>query len=187
MKVGPSLWQVLFPDAKDRVHGSSGTAKTAAAEMPSLLDAPGAAGDSDSPSPASLWGLLTSPPAKPAEILARYDLTDITPREFSQMLDELHQAGLLTDQQFQELSEIRNDLASADVLPQEKIDLLDFYRRLLEKAERLGTDDTPDETAGQVADWRRRLAWLEKLASAQSEIVAAKTDSDGVLAVDAWV
>ncbi len=187
MKVGPSLWQVLFPDAQDRVRGSSGTAKTAAAEMPSLLDAPGAARDSASPSPASLRELLTSPPDKPADILARYDLTDITPREFSQMLAELHQAGLLTDEQFRELNEIRKDLASADVLPQEKIHLLDFYRRLLEKAERLGTDDTPGEASGQVADWRRRLAWLEKLASAQSEIMAAKTDSNGILAVDAWV
>lgn len=186
MKVGPSLWRVLFPDAKDRANGSSATAKTAAAETPSLLDAPAAAQGSDAPSQASLWELLTSSPAKPADILARYDLTDITPREFSQMLDELHQAGLLTDEQYQELNEIRKDLASADVLPQEKIDLLDFYRRLLEKADRVGGDGAEGGTARQVADWRRRLTWLEKLAAAQGEMTQATPQSDGVLAVDAW-
>ena len=187
MQVGPSLWRVLFPDAKDRTDGSSATAKPAAAETISLPDAPAAAGEFDSPLQASLWDLLTSSPAKPADILARYDLTDITPREFSQMLDELHRSGLLTDEQFRELNEIRKDLASADVLPQEKIDLLDFYRRLLEKADRMGSTDVADgATSRQVADRRRRLAWLEKLAAAQGEIAQAAPDSDGAFAVDAW-
>lgn len=186
MKVGPSLWRVLFPDANDRVSGASAAAKTAGGKTPSATDAPTVSGDFASPLPVALRELLIPPQAKPADILARYDLTDITPREFSQLLDELHQSGLLTDEQFRELSEIRTDLASADVLPQEKIDLLDFYRRLLEKADRLASGDTQGETARQVAEWRRRLDWLEKLAAAQRESAAASPDSEGVLAVDAW-
>lgn len=186
MKVGPSLWRVLFPDTNDRVSGASAAAKNSGGKTPSPSDAPSVSGDFASPVPVAFRELLASPQAKPADILARYDLTDITPREFSQLLDELHQSGLLTDEQFRELSEIRKDLASADVLPQEKIDLLDFYRRLLEKADRLASGDVQGATARQVADWRRRLDWLEKLAAAQGEIAAASPDSDGVLAVDAW-
>ncbi|GAB4127560.1 hypothetical protein [Thermopirellula anaerolimosa] len=186
MQVGPSLWRVLFPDAKDRVNGASTAAKSAGKEGVSLWNVLSESQGAESPVSASLWEQLAPSAVKPADILARYDLTDITPREFSQMLEELHQSGLLTDDQFRELNEIRKDLASADVLPQEKIDLLDFYRRLLQRAERLGTDDAQGDTASRIDDWRRRLAWLEKLASAQNEIVAAQADSDSVLAVDAW-
>lgn len=186
MKVGPSLWRVLFPDPNDRVSGASAAAKTAGAKTAAAPDAWTDFGDFASSIPVALGDRPTPSHAKPADILARYDLTDITPREFSLLLDELHQSGLLTDEQFRELSEIRKDLASADVLPQEKIDLLDFYRRLLEKAERLASGDAQGETARQVADWRRRLDWLEKLAAAQREIAAASPDSEGVLAVDVW-
>lgn len=186
MKIGPSLWRVLFPDTNDRVSGASAAAKNAGGKTAAALDARTDLGDFASPLPVALRERPTLPQAKPADILARYDLTDITPREFSQLLDDLHQSGLLTDEQFRELSEIRKDLASADVLPQEKIDLLDFYRRLLEKADRLASGDAQGATARQVADWRRRLDWLEKLAAAQSEIAAASPDSDGVFAVDAW-
>ncbi|MGQ9607316.1 MAG: hypothetical protein ACUVTW_14045 [Thermogutta sp.] len=186
MKIGPSLWRVLFPDTNDHVSGASAAAKTAGGKTASASDAPTVAGGFASSLPNAIGERLFLPQAKPADILARYDLTDIAPREFSQLLDELHQSGLLTDEQFRELSEIRKDLASADVLPQEKIDLLDFYRRLLEKADRLASGDAQGATARQVADWRRRLDWLEKLAAAQGEIAAASPDSDGVLAVDAW-
>ncbi|GEM_PF-3554538 len=189
MQVGLNLWRVLFPDNTDRQSQASGSAKAVGdsikSPLPSLLESLVATEESDSSSPNTLWTQIASRPASPAEILGRYDLTDITPREFSQLLDELHQAGLLTDEQFRELNEIRKDLASADVLPQEKIDLLDFYRQLLDQAK---TADGADNDAGnlqRIADWQRRLGWLEKLASAQAEI-AAISESPESLALDTW-
>ena len=41
------------------------------------------------------------------EILTRYDVTNISPSEFSEMIRKLHEAGALTDQEFQELSLIQ--------------------------------------------------------------------------------
>ena len=118
------------------------------------------------------------------EIVARYDVTNISPREFSSMIGELHEAGALTDQQFQELSQIRADLDLQEVDSDEPLDLVDFY---LDKLRDLL--DRPDESANSdgsaavgpgspVVSAQQRLQWLEKFVAIQSS-----ADTAGV---DAW-
>ncbi|MFH1920012.1 MAG: hypothetical protein ABIP48_09025 [Planctomycetota bacterium] len=115
------------------------------------------------------------------EILADYDVTRISPRRFSEMIRKLHDANLLSDQQFQELSLIRGDLDLDGVDSDESLNLVDFY---LDKLRDLGL--SPEDLGGaggslsasqvsQLAPLRHRLEWVEKLATVQSG-----TERDGL-------
>ena len=98
-------------------------------------------------------------------ILADYDVTDITPREFSEMLTELRDAGALSEDDFHELSQIRIDLDRDGIDSDDSIDLVAYYTRKFQQAEKAA----PGETGGTSAEnLGRRLAWLQKLATAQS-------------------
>ena len=108
------------------------------------------------------------------QIVAEYDVTDISPREFSEMIHKLHEAGALSDQELQELSQIRVDLDLQGVDPDETLNLVDFYLSKLQELH-----PSPDDSAGaggsvaagqlpQAVSVERRLAWLEKFAAIQA-------------------
>ncbi len=104
-----------------------------------------------------------------AEILARYDVTDITPREFSEMVQKLYDEGVLSQQELQQLTTVRHDLDLEGVDADESIDLHDFYTRLVHRAGREmenhddGTIDRP-----RVSPMQHRLNWIEKFALIQA-------------------
>jgi hypothetical protein len=105
------------------------------------------------------------------QIAARYDVTEISPRDFSEMIQELRDAGQLTDQQFQELSQIRVELDSARVEPDEAVDLVDFCLEQLRQLRETMEDRGGVLSAGErsrLAAIGRRLEWMEKLAAIQS-------------------
>jgi len=104
------------------------------------------------------------------EILGRYDVTDITPRQFSEMIQSLRQAGAVTEEQFQELSSIRIDLDLQGVDPDESLDLLEFYTDQLQDAQ-------DDQAAPLISTIERRLDWLRKAAMIQSGPEAPELDS----------
>jgi len=110
------------------------------------------------------------------QVAARYNVTEITPREFSDMLDELHQAGALSNDQLQELARVRVDLDLENVDADEEVDLVDFYADKLDELLRAEKDggQSPD-----VAQAEQLLEWMEKFAVIQS--------SADVLGVDAIV
>jgi len=96
------------------------------------------------------------------EILSQYDVSDITPREFSEMLQSLHASGVITDQQYQDLSTLRAELDAQGIEPDEKIDLVQFCERRLEDAR-----DSNAESS-LVSTMERRLESLRKFALIQS-------------------
>ena len=108
------------------------------------------------------------------EILACHDVTDISPRQFSEMIHKLHKAGTLTDQEFQELSMIRIDLDLEGVDPDEHLNLVDFYLSKLRELHRDRADlrDPVDSLSADrpaaVTAAERRLQWLQKFALIQS-------------------
>lgn len=105
------------------------------------------------------------------DILADYDVTDIAPRQLSEMLQRLHKSGALTEDQFQELSLIRLDLDAQGASPDEPIDLIDFYGRRLEKLQRDvmdGRTNGPQDLEPRLDAVRQWLAWLEKFAMVRS-------------------
>ena len=126
----------------------------------------------DHPQPPTLSNGLT---AMLREIAARYNVTEITPREFSDMLDALHQAGALDDEQLQQLSRVRIDLDLENIDSDEEVDLVDFYADKLDELMRA-------EEGGRSPEGGRTeqlLGWMEKFAVVQS--------SADVLGLDAFV
>src|SRR5262245_61914725 len=51
------------------------------------------------------------------EILAHYDVTHITPREFSELVQKLHESGDISDVEAQELALMRVDLDGSNADP----------------------------------------------------------------------
>jgi hypothetical protein len=103
------------------------------------------------------------------QVAARYNVTEITPREFSDMLDALHQAGALTDEELQQLARVRVDLDLENIDPDEEVDLVDFYTDRLEQL--LKTEEDGGLSGGRSRDVVRAeqlLGWMEKFALIQS-------------------
>ena len=100
------------------------------------------------------------------EILARYDVSDISPQAFSEMLEKLRQAGVLPPSDLQELGQIRLDLQREGIRPDERINLVQWYSQRLKALE-----DQSEELEQKLgasgfqaleASLRCRLDWLEK-------------------------
>lgn len=106
------------------------------------------------------------------EIVSQYDVTSITPTEFSEMMQQLYQANVLSLEELQEMTKIRVDLDRAGISPDENVNLLEFYQERLHRLEIAAGGPRPE---GQVNDQlpalqstRQRLDWLQKLAVVQS-------------------
>lgn len=109
------------------------------------------------------------------DVLARYDVRDISPREFTEMLEELREAGGMGDAELNQLAQIRLDLDLARADPDQPLDLLERYEEMLaeqsEDLQKLLSRRSPDaeqrslaegrvERSGQLVDWLRRFATL---------------------------
>ena len=103
-------------------------------------------------------------------IVSEYDLTDITPRDFSEMLRELRDAGALTDAEYGELAQIRLDMDAENLDPDDSLDLVEFYGKTLDRARH---GDESEKASATLASMGRRLDWLEKVAILQESPGAA--------------
>lgn len=120
---------------------------------------------------AEATGTTSSGAAALREILSRYDVTDISPRKFSEMLQSLRTAGAITEEQFQDLSAIRTELDLQGFDPDENLDLVRFYTEKLEDA-----CQADGEVPVGAAAVERRLEWLQKFAMMQSVPETAGVD-----------
>lgn len=109
------------------------------------------------------------------EILSQYDVSDITPREFSAMIHKMHKEGLISDDLFGQLSLIRGELDRAGIGADESVDLPAFHEKQLMEIQigsmfTLGRDEKTDgDGKAAVADRtviQERLDWLRKMAVA---------------------
>ena len=118
-----------------------------------------AAGETGTPEPGP--SLSTSQAAR--HVLKKFDVTEITPKQLSEMIQRLFDAGVITQQEFDQLAAIRLDLDTAGIEPDESVDLLQFYRDKVEEAHRRSEQAvaTPDAL-------RNRLDWIEKFALIQA-------------------
>jgi hypothetical protein len=114
-----------------------------------------------------------------ADILSQYDVSDISPGQFSKMIQKLFDAGVLSDGELQQLAVVRLDLDLAGMDADESVDLLDFYSKKIDGIQRRAdlSDDVPP-AKDQLASLFRRLDWIEKFATIQ-----ANPDSTGLNAL----
>jgi hypothetical protein len=113
-----------------------------------------------------------SPTAAPAsdamrQIAADYDVTSISPRAFSEMLQKLRQAGTLSDKDYQDLSAIRADLEQGGSDPDQRINLVDLYTKKLAGVR--GQSTAPSA--------QRQLDWLQKFARLRAGQGSAALDA----------
>jgi hypothetical protein len=124
-------------------------------------------------SPAATTGTssATSPPSDAMrQILAEYDVTNISPRAFSDMLQKLRQAGSLSEKDFQELSSIRLDLEHEGADPDQRVNLAERYAKKLSSI-REQRDANPAAAAARQAtqaSLERQVEWLQKFAQLRS-------------------
>ena len=109
------------------------------------------------------------------QILSQYDVSSITPRQFSEMLQKLHQSGTMSDQQYQSLSQIRTDLDASGVQPDQEVDLVKFYSQKVNAAPNAAaaaqtqTGSSPAGQSQSPSAIQQRLEWLRKVSTIQSD------------------
>ena len=114
-----------------------------------------------------------------ADILRQYEITNITPTEFSQMIQKLYKAGAISEKDYQELSTVRGDLEKAGIDPDESVNMLEFYSDKVSK-EQKALGSTLDETSQKsLGSDKRRLDWMQKFAAIQANPDAVGLDVAG--------
>ncbi len=107
-----------------------------------------------------------------AQIMSAYDVTNISPQQYSQMIQKLRDAGTLGDKDFHDLARLRVDLDSAGVSSTTPVNLLQFCsnqvsqaQQKLQAAGQANTTDpaTPNSLPQSAGAMQRRLDWLQKL------------------------
>jgi len=100
------------------------------------------------------------------DILSHYDMTDISPSDFSKMVQQMSDKGAISQQDMQQLSAIRVDLENAGVNPDESVNLLQFYQQQIAKVQSAAAQ-SPNAGAAQptIDALVGRLTWLQKFAA----------------------
>lgn len=121
-----------------------------------------------------------SPTAAPTpsliEILSRYDVHDMTPNDFVEMLNELRKAGEISDDELKELSLLTLQMNTDNVDSDIPIDLIAYLQgklgeasQILDSAEKNGAA-SPDAIAQAKLTQSRSMSlldWLEKFDAIQ--------------------
>jgi hypothetical protein len=103
-----------------------------------------------------------------AAILSDYDVTRISPNEFSEMIQKLYQAGAITESDYQSLSGIRADLETAGVQGDDSVNLIDFYTRKVNELQQKAESGEEQEDRQLLAAATGRLDWVQKFALIQA-------------------
>ena len=115
-------------------------------------------------------------PVKPStERIAGYDVHEISPREFSELIEKLYDSGAISRAEFDELKRVRHELDADGFDPSEALDLLVIFK---DKLARLGAEPVTDEASlrgntseeqnAEAALARQHVNWIYRLAAMQS-------------------
>ncbi|MCE9606800.1 MAG: hypothetical protein K8U03_18085 [Planctomycetia bacterium] len=160
MQINGIAKQLLNPLSLGQSNPSSGSSSPIAA-----LDRPKATGG-------------TTGGAEFHEILSRYDVSAITPRELGDLAQELHGAGEITDIDLRDLNKVRADLEQDGIDSDQPVDLTSMLEKKL--AQSTAARDAlraqkPSVSASdlmaadkEVAEKNRQLEWIRKFALVQA-------------------
>ena len=110
------------------------------------------------------------------DILKDYDLTSITPSQLTEMLDRLKSADVISAPEHQQLSQLRTELDSQGIKPDEPFDLLGYLANKLKQqqdqlaeAQRSGDSAQLASVAASLGLTKDQSGWLSKLQAARNE------------------
>ena len=130
---------------------------------------PPAVGGQPAAAPAVMAG--NSPAVQ--KILANYNVSSITPTEFSQMIQKLFDAGAISQKDLQDLNGVRSDLEIAGVGADENVNLPQFYSQKIRAAQNQATGEDAAASQEQIAPLLRRLDWMEKFQAMKAQPAGA--------------
>lgn len=109
------------------------------------------------------------------DIISRYDVHQITPRDLANLLHELSDAGAIDDRQLRDLAALRLELDRQHADADEPIDLRDWVAQQLKDVEsELSRVDLNPDRGGRQEQLARRdqlrsqLEWVDRLAIVQN-------------------
>ena len=100
------------------------------------------------------------------DIANDYDIQSIKPQELSEMLGRLHESGVITDDEYRMLGQLRVELEEAGYEADEPVDLIRFCEAKLKEIEN-EQDDAQKVPENAEKNTRAQLAWLQKMAIIQ--------------------
>lgn len=110
------------------------------------------------------------------EILGDYDLHRITPQKFSELIDRLKSADVLSPSEHQQLGQLRQSLDAAGLDADQPLDLLSFIRSKLDESRKsLATAQATDDP-GQLSALEATLKLAQDQSDWLSKLDAAKRD-----------
>lgn len=120
-------------------------------------------------------------PAQYRQILAEFDVRNISPRQFSQLIGELQATGELEPGDVQELQAMRVQLDADGAAPDEPIDLLSWIRRRLAQADRAGAaepsvSETTQDLTKKLGALHKQAGWVERLDRAHQAALEGPLD-----------
>jgi hypothetical protein len=131
-------------------------AKQAAGNVASAAGATGAAASAAAP--------LSSSSAM-RDIVSRYDMTDITPNDFSTMIQQLYAKGAVSAKDMQDLSSIRADLESAGIAADQAVNLQEFYQQRMSSAKASAAQSPDPAAAANIQALAARMTWVQQFAA----------------------
>jgi hypothetical protein len=121
-----------------------------------------AAGKAAMASPA----LLPTQTAAMRDVVSHYDMTEITPNDFSKLIQQLSDKGAISQKDTQELSSIRVDMENAGINSDDSVNLLQFYQERVAKAQAAAAQSPNSAAAKSNVDaLAGRLTWVQKFAA----------------------
>ena len=85
------------------------------------------------------------------QILANYNVANITPNQFSQMIQKLFDAGAISQQDLQDLSGVRADLETAGIGADEMVNLPQFYSKKIQDVQSHATEENATASQQQLS------------------------------------
>ena len=101
------------------------------------------------------------------QVLSHYDMRHISPREFSELVTKLKEAGAISEADYQELALVRLELDQQGLDPDGPLDLVKHLQERLEGEEGQlrkleGDQSQPIDRQQALRDTLRQIEWVQK-------------------------
>jgi hypothetical protein len=107
------------------------------------------------------------------DIIGQYNVRNISPDDFSQMINELQSSGAISTTDFRTLQQVRSSLDSSGASSSQPLDLVGFLQDQLAAAQQKAGGLQPGTPAAQTAQTatdsvEAQLAWVQKFSALQT-------------------